>query len=599
MATGLADRDQQPAGQACGGLQPDLGAARRRRPSSAPRWIGWVTLLFASVLLAAVASGPWLDVMGDVQAALVPGTSARGVVHGLLVSISVGLLLVSRGLMRRQRRAWRIATALCAAAAVLLLLHDIDVPTAFAAVALVVALVHRREEFYAVMLAPGRTRALGAAILAFAVIFVYGTTASLWYASTTGHTTSLLSAMGQAAWGMVGQDAAAVPDDFSQALVASLVVASVLTLLGLVGALLRPPRGDITSSRRDWDEARRIVTDAGADSLAYFALRRDKSYFFDESNTAFLAYRELAGIALVPGDPIGDPARFPRLLEQFVHFAHHRAWRVAVLGVHQKMREAWEAVGLATLYVGDEAIVDTASFSLEGRSVRKLRQSVHRLRRLGYTVEMSRADRLDEATRAEIARVSEIWRGGQPERGFSMALDDVQSTELHDTLFVLGYDGEGRLAGFLHFVPVPATGDLSLSAMRRLPETPNGFNEFLISSLLFWAQERSIAHVSLNFAVFGALLREQEAGPAARLAARAVRLGDRFFQLERLLAFNGKFLPDWCPRYIAVESRVDLPEVALVVLRLENLLARGRASDAGASAGAAPRGAGGGAEATR
>ena len=127
----------------------------------------------------------------------------------------------------------------------------------------------------------------------------------------------------------------------------------------------------------------------------------------------------------------------------------------------------WEDAGLKTIYVGDEAVVHPDAFSLEGRAVRKVRQSVNRLQRLGFQAEIRQAGELDAATLDEIVEVSEIWKEGQPERGFSMAIDDVRSTELEDTVFVIGRDPEGKVAGFLHFVPVPATGDLSLSAMRR------------------------------------------------------------------------------------------------------------------------------------
>ena len=131
---------------------------------------------------------------------------------------------------------------------------------------------------------------------------------------------------------------------------------------------------------------------------------------------------------------------------------------------------------------------------------------------------------------------------------------------------------ERQVAGFLHFVPVPATGDLSLSAMRRLPETPNGFNEFLVSSLLFWARDQNVEQVSLNFAVFGGVLRDEGPGAAKRGFRGALRYTDRFFQVESLLDFNRKFGPEWVPRYLAIERRSDLPAVALVVLHLEHLL---------------------------
>ena len=412
-------------------------------------------------------------------------------------------------------------------------------------------------------------RTVASATLALALIFAFGLVQVLRHQAPP---LPFASAAGRVAWGMVGQSVAPAGGEFYRDLVATLTTGTVLALAALAWALLRPPKGGATSSAREWLEARRIVRATGSDSLAYFSLRRDKRYFFDPHHTAFVAYRAVAGVALVSGDPIGDPAAIPWLLQHFASYCRVQAWRMAVIGVGEPMRALWHEVGLKTLYVGDEAVVRTSSFSLEGREVRKLRQSVNRLERLGYQAEMRVAGELDAATVAAIAEVSHAWREGQPERGFSMALEEVQRPELGDTLFVLGRDPAGRLAGCLHFVPVPATGDLSLSAMHRLPDTPNGFNEYLVSALLAWARERGVERVSLNFAVFGGLLRDESSGPAAWAARGALRQADRFFQVERLLNFNRKFRPEWVPRYLAVESRADVPAAALVVLYLENLL---------------------------
>jgi len=554
---------------------PDGASPRRRaRPSRAPRLIATAVVVFALLSLVAATTGTWHGVVAGLQTALLPGNTAQGVVRGLVVSLSVGLLLLTRGLALRQRRAWAAAVLLTATTTVLFLLRDLDVPSAFLAGLLLFCLLFWRSQFRGVTSARRPARAVAAAVAALAMIFAYGVAAAIWHDASTHLSWSWTGVLSQTGWGMIAQETASPPSDFSQALVASLTVGTVLTLAWLAWALLRPPKGGTSSSEQEWLEARRLVDATGNDSLAYFALRRDKRYFFNERRTAFLAYRAVSGIALVSGDPIGEAAGVPALIDDFTAYCHGQAWRVAAVGVGEEMRGHWEDLGLKTIYVGDEAVVRPAAFSLEGRSMRKVRQSVNRLARLGYSVEMRRADELDAATRADVARVSEIWRGGQPERGFSMALDDVRSRELNDTLFVLGRGSEGDLAGFLHFVPVPATGDLSLSAMRRLPDTPNGFNEFLVSALLAWARDRGVERVSLNFAVFGSLLREAGTGPATRVTRGALRYADRFFQVERLLNFNRKFDPEWVPRYLVVESRADVPEVGLVVLHLENLLAR-------------------------
>ena len=572
-----------------GGASAAAVASPRRVPrvSRAPGLIAAATAVFACLSLAAASTGTWPGVAAGLQTALVPEGAAQGVVRGLVVGVSIGLLLLTRGLARRQHRAWVVAVALTAVATGLFLLRDIDVPTAFVAALLLLSLYHWRSQFYAAASARRPRRAIAAAAAALAIVFGYGAAALIWHASTTQLSWSWARVMSQAGWGMIGQDVAVPVSDFSRDLVTSLIVGSSLILAALAWALLRPPRGRATSGEREWREAQRLVATAGSDSLAYFALRRDKRYFFDGGHTVFLAYRAVAGIALVSGDPVGDPTGVPGLLDEFAAYCRRQAWRLAAIGVGAEMRGRWEEIGLKTIYVGDEAIVRPASFSLKGRAVRKLRQSVNRLERLGFSATMCRAGELDAATRDAVAQVSGIWRGGQPERGFSMALDDVQRPDLEDTLFVLGRGPDDRLVGFLHFVPVPTTGDLSLSAMRRLPQTPNGLNEFLVSSLLAWARERGIERVSLNFAVFGSLLRDEHAGRATRVARRAVRYADRYVQVERLLNFNRKFGPEWQPRYLAVASHADVPAVSVVLLRLENVWPRRRGANEGF--GGAPR----------
>jgi lysyl-tRNA synthetase class 2 len=51
-----------------------------------------------------------------------------------------------------------------------------------------------------------------------------------------------------------------------------------------------------------------------------------------------------------------------------------------------------------------------------------------------------------------------------------------------------------------------------------------------------------------------------------------LRVGDRWFQLERLLRFNAKFHPRWQPRYLLFAGAAQLPRVALGALWAEGQL---------------------------
>jgi lysyl-tRNA synthetase class 2 len=228
---------------------------------------------------------------------------------------------------------------------------------------------------------------------------------------------------------------------------------------------------------------------------------------------------------------------------------------------------------LHALYHGDEAVIDTSAFSLEGRPIRKVRQSVHRLERAGYTAEMRRPGEVDAGLRAQLEALAKEWRGAQPQRGFVMALDTLFRLDDDHAVCLIGRDPSGTAVGFLHFAVCRGGSALSLSSMPRLRSTPNGFNEWLICVAVGWAREQGLERVSLNFAPFAALLApEAELSRLQRVERRALlRLKGRF-QLDNLLLFNRKFFPSWQRRFVVYERRLDLPRVGIAALAAEAYL---------------------------
>ena len=90
-----------------------------------------------------------------------------------------------------------------------------------------------------------------------------------------------------------------------------------------------------TSARQRPDELVRVwplVDATHADPLAPFAMHSRKSHFFSSDGKAMVAYRTRGGFAVVSGDPIGDPARFRGVVNDFAAMCHSRGWRILVLG---------------------------------------------------------------------------------------------------------------------------------------------------------------------------------------------------------------------------------------------------------------------------
>jgi lysyl-tRNA synthetase, class II len=490
------------------------------------------------MLLAAAAAV--VGVIGIVSA-LTPAIAGRyDVVRGVLppgvptaarvlaLAFGIALLWLSRSLARRRRRAWQLAVVVVLAAAVAHLAKGLDFEEAIISLGLLVALLRYRARFDV----PGDPRSVGPVV---GILFA---------AAAVGAITLGVEIRG-------GE----MPDR----------VGDVFTAVGLLAGFaalylwLRPLSQSVAQTVAEHRLARDIVDEFGRDSLSFFALRKDKSLFFSPTRRSFLAYRVVAGTAIVSGDPVGTETEFDALLAEFRRVSRSRGWRFAVVGVSAENLPRYERLGMRSIAMGDEAVLLPGEFSLEGRAIRKVRQSVSRLTKAGYTFRVVPAE---DADRKQVDEVSDEWRGENVERGFSMAMDDLYAP---GTMLALAEGPDGVLGGFLHLAPSPAHGGWSLSTMRRRQNTPNGLTEFLVVETALWAKEQGSPELSLNFCALTEL-REH------RFLGRVLHAADNIFQLERLHSFSRKFHPVWRPRYLCVEKLTDLPLVGLAYLHLEQLL---------------------------
>jgi lysyl-tRNA synthetase class 2 len=313
-----------------------------------------------------------------------------------------------------------------------------------------------------------------------------------------------------------------------------------------------------------------LVRRHGDDTLSFFKLRDDIEHLVSADGRAVLGYAETMGVLLVAGDPVGPSAALPALLEQTQALARRNRQRLAFLGASGVMRPVLERAGLRCLYIGDEAIVETAAFSLEGPAMRKLRKPNLRLEREGHTTEVRR---LADTDVGELEAVSARALGGVPERSFAWAMHTLRGEHLEDTVVVVGRDPEGEARGFLHLVPSFGRPAWSVSMMRRDPAAPNGLMDVLVLAAIGAAREQEIDELSLNFAAFSRWIREP-ADRWERLGGRLVRHGSRWIQMESLLRFNRKFTPRWDPRYLAYEGRLGFLRAGIASARIEGQFAK-------------------------
>jgi lysylphosphatidylglycerol synthetase-like protein (DUF2156 family) len=350
------------------------------------------------------------------------------------------------------------------------------------------------------------------------------------------------------------------------------VLATLGATIAVVAAwlALRPAVDRRHHSRDDRGRARAIVARHGTDSLAYFALRDDKRWFF--WGDTVVAYRVFGSVCLVSPDPVGPVPERQAAWLAFRGFADEQGWALAVLAAAEEWLPIYRASGMREMYIGDEAVVDCLRFSLEGGRFKGLRQAVNRIARYGYRARFYNPAHLDPSLRAQLARLVASSRRGEAERGFSMTLGRLFDPEDTGLLLTVVFAPDGRPVAFCQFVPAPGIGGWSLDVMRRdRGPHPNGLLDFAIVETIRYMRERGRRGLALNFATMRAVLAH-EAGDdlAARTQRWLLTRLSASMQIESLWRYNAKFDPDWRPRYACYDARDRIVPAALAVARAES-----------------------------
>jgi lysyl-tRNA synthetase, class II len=352
-------------------------------------------------------------------------------------------------------------------------------------------------------------------------------------------------------------------------------VLSTLLLLAVLYAAFRSRRAVDPLTEGDEERLRALLARHGdRDSLGYFALRREKSVVWSPTGKAAVAYRVVGGVSLASGDPIGDPEAWPGAIDPWLAEAREHGWIPAVMGASEEAGTIYARHGLDALELGDEAIVETDEFTLDGRAMRTVRQAYNRVKRAGYEVRIRRHEEIPPAEMDVLLGRADDWRDGATERGFSMALGRLGDPADGRCVMLECTDGEGELRAVLSFVPWGPEG-LSLDLMRRDRDSENGLMEFMVIELLQRAEEIGITQVSLNFAMFRSVFERGSklgAGPVLRLWRSLLSFFSRWWQIESLYRANAKYRPIWEPRYLLFEKSTDLPRIGIAAARAEGFL---------------------------
>jgi phosphatidylglycerol lysyltransferase len=254
---------------------------------------------------------------------------------------------------------------------------------------------------------------------------------------------------------------------------------------------------------------------------------------------ALVGYTVESGCALAHGEPAGPDDGVVSAIDEFGAHCHARGWCVAYYRVTPALLPAFRARRYRAFFIGQDAVVDTATFVSETsrkeafkRYLRKLDKESWRVTRERPPNDVTLVDALEQVSREWLAH-------GRRERAFTIGRFDrayVQASEM----FALR-DPSGRPRAFLTLVPSFLPERVAVDLMRRADDAPAGAMEALFARAIEALHADGVRWLSLGLA------------PMRGATGLPGLWGRRRF--GGLAAFKEKFAPAWEDRWLVYDGR--------------------------------------------
>jgi lysyl-tRNA synthetase class 2 len=547
----------------------------QRRQRTVRRWTSGLIFLVGIINVGVSVSLPLHSRLHHVLTMLPLGVAQSA--DAVTAVAGIGMIMMARGLRRGQRRAWFIVVG---ALGITIVAHLARAGSVFSSIlaAVILGLLIVERQYFRGTSDRSSVRSALPRLGLIAVVTVIAAAVGIEFSPARHQLPALGVVLVACIERLFAQYNINLPDgvgDFINPALATIGISLIVSALYLITRPVVDRRLSEkgTSTERHLGElrAREIVRRHGSGTLDYFALRDDKQFFFFRDS--LVAYAVYGGVALLSPDPIGPRDERTEVFAAFRAYAETHGWTIGIMAAGEEWLPIYHAAGLHYLYLGDEAIVDCPTFSLEGGKMKGLRQACTRLARKGYTVEFLDPAEIDPRKVADLLELVSMLRRGEDERGFSMMLGRLFDPKDKGLLLTIVHDPDGKPVAVCQFVPAPAIDGYSLDLMRRDPgEHPNGLMDYALCSTIAHLGQRGKHGLSLNFSAFRSVLESERGdGTFTRVERWTLKRLSGILPIESLWSFNAKYQPKWLPRHLVYPAAESFVPVVAAILRAESI----------------------------
>lgn len=481
------------------------------------------------------------------------------------------LLTLATNLLRRKRIAWLLTIGLLVISIFSHLLKGLDYEESLLSGVLLLQLIWMRHFFTAKSDRPSIARGVRVLIGALLFTLAYGTVGFYLLDGKFSENFNWGEAVLQTLamfftednWGLQPKGR------FGEFFANSIYIIAAVTITYAILMLLQPVFWRNLATPKEQQKAKEIVEQYGHSSLAALTLLNDKSYYFSPTGNSVIAYVPKGRGAIALGDPIGPIEDRKETIIAFQQFCQRNDWYPGFYQTLPDDIQLYKSLGFKVLKIGEEAIVDLKSFTLQGKAGKNFRPSINRLTKLGYQIDFHQPPITNDLLH-RLKPVSDEWlkmvQGS--EKHFSLGWFD--EAYLRECEIAVMYNPEGQISAFANIVREYQLNEATIDMMRHRPSIENGTMDFLFISLLQHFKECGYDSFNFGLSAFAGVGDNPESRRLEKVLRYLYQHLSRFYNFKGLHSYKDKFRPGWEPRYLIYPSLATLPDVIVALIRADS-----------------------------
>jgi phosphatidylglycerol lysyltransferase len=479
------------------------------------------------------------------------------------------LLVTAAFMLKGLRSAWWFALGLSVISFVGHITKAIDYEEATVALLVIVVLLFTRKEYYIRNNLKLRYIGIQTSILSLLAVMAYGIIG--FYFLDKKHFNIDFNWLQSIEYTvrnffLIGNGNLAPADAFAHNFLYSINISGFVSIAFVLYTLIRPYVGKSATTADELARANNLIKNYGTSGMDYFKTYADKNIFLPESAEAFIAYKVAGNFAVVLENPVSkDSGQMEQCITRFDRYCYESGLKSIYYRVPEESLPMYKNLGKRSLFLGQEAIVDLAQFTLEGGNRKSMRNAINKITEKGYKASVH-IPPVKDGILQKVKSVSDEWLSdtGRTEIIFSQGM--FLWDELKQQTIITVENAEEKIIAFLNIIPDYAKGEGTYDLLRKTPDAPNGVMDFILVELFNHLKSQGFISVNLGFAPMSGI-NDAHTFPEKSMKFAYEKISS-FAHYKGMRDYKEKFFPTWQNKYLIYDNDYDLLQVPGILAKV-------------------------------